>query len=94
MTKYEYTWVFTKGARTYLNAYHVIDHSSSMVEIFLDRYNSHLYIGDQKGLTLYEIGEPRIVLHYIDKSLVGKEEELVIFAESTDPHSNKTFKCQ
>lgn len=65
-----------------------------MVEIFLDRYNSHLYIGDQKGLTLYEIGEPRIVLHYIDKSLVGKEEELVIFAESTDPHSNKTFKCQ
>ena len=37
ITKYEYTWVFTKGSRTYLNAYHVIDHNSSNVEIFLDR---------------------------------------------------------
>jgi len=65
--KYEYTWVFTKGSRTYLNAYHVIDHSSSNVDIFLDRDNSHLYIGDTNGLTLYEIGEPRIMLHYLNK---------------------------
>ena len=31
VTKYDYTWVFTKGSRTYLNAYHVIDHNSSNV---------------------------------------------------------------
>lgn len=27
----DYTWVFTKGSRTYLNAYHVINHNSSIV---------------------------------------------------------------
>jgi hypothetical protein len=29
----DYTWVFSKGSRTYLNAYHVINHNSSIVEI-------------------------------------------------------------
>jgi hypothetical protein len=27
----DYTWVFTKGSRTYLNAYHVVNHNSSIV---------------------------------------------------------------
>lgn len=27
----DYTWVFSKGSRTYLNAYHVINHNSSVV---------------------------------------------------------------
>lgn len=25
----DYTWIFTKGSRTYTNAYHVINHNSS-----------------------------------------------------------------
>lgn len=33
----DYTWVFSKGSRTYLNAYHVINHNSSIVEIDFDR---------------------------------------------------------
>ena len=28
---YDYTWIFSKGSRTYLNAYHIINHESSNV---------------------------------------------------------------
>lgn len=42
----DYTWVFTKGSRTYLNAYHVINHNSSIVEVDFDREKSQLYIAD------------------------------------------------
>ena len=31
--EYDYTWIFTKGSRTYANAHVVIDHKSSNVEI-------------------------------------------------------------
>lgn len=48
----DYTWIFSKGSRTYLNAYHVINHNSSIVEVEFDRENSHIYIADEKGLTL------------------------------------------
>ena len=51
----DYTWIFTKGARTYMNAYHVIDHASGIVDIDFDREKSHLYIADQHGLTLRQI---------------------------------------
>jgi hypothetical protein len=42
----DYTWIFTKGSRTYTNAYHVINHNSSIVEVDFDRANNHLYIAD------------------------------------------------
>ncbi len=32
----DYTWVFTKGSRTYMNAYQIINHNSSNVEIDFD----------------------------------------------------------
>ena len=77
-----------------MNAYHVIDHASSIVDIDFDRMNNHLYIADGNGLTLRQIDEAKLILHFIKKDLIGKEEKIVIFAESFDPHTNKTFKCQ
>ena len=91
---YDYTWVFSKGSRTYLNAYHVIDHPTSNVDIDFDRENSHLYIADSDGLRLREIEKSKLVLQFLHSDWVGREEEIVIFAESHDPHSNETFKCQ
>lgn len=90
----DYTWIFTKGSRTYLNAYHTIDHNSSIVEVEFDRQNNRLYIADQQGLTLREINEARLVIHFLNSSLVGKEEQIVVQARSYDAHSNSSFICQ
>lgn len=90
----DYTWIFTKGSRTYLNAYHIIDHNSSIVEIEFDRQKNRLFIADQQGLTLREINEARLVLHFLNQSLVGKEEQIVVQARSYDAHSNESFVCQ
>jgi hypothetical protein len=47
-TSYEvdYTWIFTKGSRTYMNAYQVIQHNSSKVDIDLDPSMNHIYSAD------------------------------------------------
>lgn len=37
-TMLNYTWIFTKGSRTYQNAYKVIDHNSADVLIDMNRY--------------------------------------------------------
>lgn len=90
----DYTWIFTKGSRTYTNAYHVINHNSSIVEVDFDRANNHIYIADEKGLTLRVISEASLVMHYTNESWFGNKEDLVIFADSTDFNSNETFRCQ
>ena len=33
-------------------------------------------------------------MQYLNSSMIGKEEEIIIQAESYDHHSNLTFKCQ
>ena len=47
-TSYEvdYTWIFTKGSRTYMNSYQVIQHNSSKVDIDLDPSMNHIYSAD------------------------------------------------
>ncbi len=56
-TAYEvdYTWIFTKGSRTYMNAYQVIPHNSSKVDIDFDPELNHIYSADEGGLALFKI---------------------------------------
>lgn len=43
----DYTWIFTKGSRTYMNAYQVIQHNSSKVDIDFDPSLNHIYSADE-----------------------------------------------
>ena len=72
----------------------MINHNSSIVEVDFDRANSRLYIADEKGLTLRQIDEAKLVLHYMDETFYGKSEDVVLFADSFDFNSNETFRCQ
>jgi hypothetical protein len=43
-----------------------------VVEVDFDRENSHIYIADEKGITLREISQARLVLHNMDTKLLGQ----------------------
>jgi hypothetical protein len=45
-TLLNYTWIFTKGSRTYLNAFKVINHNSTDVLIDMNRYLEEIIIFD------------------------------------------------
>jgi hypothetical protein len=62
----DYTWIFTKGSRTYMNAYHVINHKNSVVELDTDKTLDTLYIIEETGMSLYQLGEARLTLKYIN----------------------------
>lgn len=93
-TELDYTWVFTKGSRTYMNAYHVIDHNSSKVELVFNGKNDNILLADESGLRLYKLDEAKITLQLTEQSKVGQSEDVVIIATSSDPHSKDSFKCQ
>jgi hypothetical protein len=42
----DYTWIFSRGARTYTNAYSVINHNSSKAELEFNKYNDRLLVAD------------------------------------------------
>jgi hypothetical protein len=44
-------------------------------------------LADQFGLSLIELHPALLRMDYLDKSLIGIEENIVIFATSTDPNS-------
>jgi hypothetical protein len=92
--KVDYTWIFSRGTKSYLNAYHIINHNSSQVDIEFDREKSRLYIADEGGLTLRQISSAQLVMKSLDSSRVGKQEDVIIYADSFDPNSNETFRCQ
>jgi hypothetical protein len=57
-----YTWIFTKNARTYMNAYKVIDHTSGDVFVDLDRDTHALLVTDDTGITNYQINNPTLMI--------------------------------
>lgn len=69
----DYTWIFTKGSRTYMNAYHVVNHNSSKVEIDLNNYNNQVIIADEEAITLYQLSPQRTEFYTNDTSLVGTQ---------------------
>lgn len=55
---------------------------------------NHIYSVDESGLALFKIDEARLNLHYINESWIGKSEDIVITAVSSDPaNKNKTKTC-
>ena len=90
----DYTWIFTKGSRSYTNAYHVINHNSSRVELDLNNYNNQVIIADEEAITLYQLSSQRTELFTSDGDRVGSEEDIIFIANSTDPDSSKSFACQ
>lgn len=58
----DYTWIFSKGARTYSHAYAIINHNSSNVDLEFNRGNDKLLAADESGLYLYQISEPILTL--------------------------------
>jgi hypothetical protein len=49
-----------------MNAYHVINHNSSVVELDTDKTLDRVYIIDEQGLALYQLGEARLTLQFIN----------------------------
>jgi hypothetical protein len=88
-TMLNYTWVFSKNSRTYLNAFKVIDHNSTDVLIDMNRYKEELMIFDQKGIRHYKLNDPIITLQQRNESTVGQAIDIVIEAVSTDPVNGK-----
>ena len=49
-----------------MNAYQVIPHNSSKVDIDFDPELNHIYSADEGGLALFKIDEARLNLHYVN----------------------------
>jgi hypothetical protein len=83
---YQSTYVFTRGSRTYLNAYLAIPHSNFHAFVDLNRDNSQMLVIDSDALILYQISAPRLSIIPQDPALLNKQFSFIVKAESTNEY--------
>ena len=88
-----YTYIFTKGSRTYLNAYKVIEHHSTNVLLDFDRVEKRLIIVAETNVTNYKLNDATLYIFQNSSEALSKNYTLKIEATSTDPHSTKIEVC-
>jgi hypothetical protein len=90
---YQSTYVFTRGSRTYLNAYIAIPHPNFHAFVDLNRDNSQMLTIDTDGLTLYQISTPRLSIMPQNPTLVSKEFSFIVKAESVNEYTKESLVC-
>jgi hypothetical protein len=88
-----YTWIFTKNARTYTNAFKVIAHPKADVFLDLNRQTHTLLITGSDGLSNYQINDPILTIMQTDSSKMGTSSSVLIEVNSTDPNSPAQSIC-
>jgi hypothetical protein len=90
---YQSTYVFTRGSRTYLNAYAAIPHVNFHAFVDLNRDNSQMMTIDTERITIYQISTPRLSIFPVNPSLVNKEFSFIVKAESTNEYTKESLVC-
>ena len=88
-----YTWVFSRGSRTYTNAYKVFGHPTQDVLIEFDLTSNYLMIVDTQGVQNYELAKPILTINQTDLSMLSKQVKLGIIATSSDPINPNVIYC-
>lgn len=92
-TALNYTWIFTKGSRTYMNAYKIINHNSSDVFLDMNRYANELVTFDETGFKHYQINDVIIYFQQKDNTTINKTYDIEIIANSSDPIFGTPTNC-
>jgi len=97
---YQSTYVLTRGARTYTNAYVAIPHETPQAFVDLHRDNNQLLTIDTKGLMIYQLSTPYVSFIPINSEM-EKIFNVVINARSSNEYDSTistictfTFKYQ
>lgn len=59
---YNYTWIFTRGSRTYSNAFLTISHNTSEAFVDFNEGLSHLIVMDSYQFTNYKIDSANLII--------------------------------
>jgi len=81
------TYVFSRGARTYTNAYVAIPHPDFHAFVDFERDNSQLLTFDTVGMAVYQLSTPVVSLFPQNADLLGKPFIFTIFAESKNEYT-------
>jgi len=76
------TYVFTRGARTYMNAYVAIPHPDFHAFVDFERDNSQLLTFDTVKMAVYQLSTPIVSLFPQNADLIGKPFIFTVIANS------------
>ena len=90
---YQSTYVFTRGSRTYLNAYAAIPHPNFHAFVELNRDNSQIMTIDTDRIAVMQISTPIVSVMPVNPNLLGKEFNFIIKGESVNEYTNESLVC-
>ncbi len=88
--EYQSTYVFTRGSRTYTNAYVAIPHVNFHAFVDMHRDNNQLLTIDTEQLAVYQLSSPILSINPTSPDLKGKNFSFVVKATSTNEYNQYT----
>ena len=90
---YQSTYVFTRGARTYTNAYVAIPHETPQAFVDLHRDNDQLLTIDTQGLKIYQLASPYVSFKPTNSSMERAFNVLIKAVSYNEYDPNTTLVC-
>jgi hypothetical protein len=90
---YQSTYVFTRGSRTYLNAYVAIPHANFHAFVDFNREASQMMSIDTERITIYALATPVVSVMPTNPALAGKPFSFVVRAESRNEYTGENLPC-
>lgn len=88
--EYQSTYVFTRGSRTYTNAYVAIPHVNFHAFVDMHRDNNQLLTIDSEQLAVYQLSSPILTIMPTSPDLKGKNFSFVVKATSANEYNTFT----
>lgn len=90
---YQSTYVFTRGSRTYLNAYAAFPHPNFHAFVDMNRDNGQLMTIDTDNIIIYQISIPVVSVFPQNPTLLNKEFSFIVKGESTNEYTMESLVC-
>lgn len=90
---YQSTYVFTRGSRTYTNAYAAIPHPNFQAFVDFNRDSSQMMLIDTDTLQIYQLASPILTIKPRNPSLLYTQFNISLKAESRNEYTDKTMIC-
>ena len=90
---YNASLIFTRGTRTYLNAYAVVEHRNYRTIIEFSRAHNHVFIMDEETMNNYQLDTPILTVNPTSKDTMGQDYQFSVNGLSVNSVSGVSLAC-
>lgn len=92
-TWYNSSMVFSRGTRSYMNVYEVLEHNTHNVIVDVEKSTNLVLVIEESYMRLYRINMPMLSIRPTMNNTLGKEYHFAVQALSINTYTNHSLAC-